>query len=380
MSIFKLPDLGEGLPDAEIREWHVKEGDTISVDEPLVSMETAKAVVDVPSPQNGKIIKLYGNPGDVIETGNPLVEFSTDSVAANNNQKTKEETKDSGTVVGNIDVGTEIVEDETKSFTKSASQNSNVKATPAVRALAKKLNIDLSQITPTGKNNTITANDVNNAAKSQNNITGGEKIHGSKRTMLNIMTMSHAEVAPATIMDDADIGNWDKNQDITARLVRAVTYACSKEPILNSLFDSKNQTIKTSSEVHLGLAVDSKEGLFVPVIKNTEKLNLKEIRSEVNIIKQEITDRTIAQEKLQGNTITLSNIGTIAVKYASPVIVPPTVAIIATGRVHEAVLAVDGEIKIRKIIPISLTFDHRCITGGEAGRFLAAMLEDLSKS
>tara|TARA_R110000868_G_scaffold38572_3_gene134737 strand:- start:3205 stop:4368 length:1164 start_codon:yes stop_codon:yes gene_type:complete len=385
MNIFNLPDLGEGLPDAEIREWHVKEGDTISIDEPLVSMETAKAVVDVPSPLNGKIVKLYGGPGDIIETGNPLVEFSIEENSPTNisNQPSKKtKIKDQGTVVGNIDVG-DTIEDEATSITsnsnKKNNKTSNIKATPAVRALAKKLDVDLSQVIPTGSNNTITASDINKAAAIQNEIGESTKIQGSKRAMLSIMTSSHAEVAPATIMDDADVGDWNNDQDITARLARSVIYACKQEPILNSWFDSQNQSIRTSDTVNLGLAVDSKEGLFVPVIKNAEKLDLKQIRSEINIIKEEVTSRTIDKDKLHGNTITLSNIGSIAVKYASPIIVPPTVAIVATGRIHDAVLAINNEMKIRKIIPISLTFDHRCVTGGEAGRFLAAMIEDLNK-
>lgn len=152
MNIFNLPDLGEGLPDAEIHEWFVKEGDTVKADQPLVSMETAKAVVDVPCPQSGTIAKLYGKPGDVIKTGEPLVAFVS----------TTEKPADKGTVVGNLEESTDVVEDNFIIGSQRSSQR--VKTTPAVRMLAKKLGVDLSSLKGSGDNGVITREDVQNQA------------------------------------------------------------------------------------------------------------------------------------------------------------------------------------------------------------------------
>jgi pyruvate dehydrogenase E2 component (dihydrolipoamide acetyltransferase) len=177
MNIFNLPDLGEGLPDAEIHEWFVKEGDTVAADQPLVSMETAKAVVDVPCPQGGIISKLYGKPGDVIKTGEPLVAFTS----------TAAKTADKGTVVGNLEESSEITEDN---FTIGIqhSEKTRIKATPAVKMLAKKLNVDLSALKGTGEFGVITREDVQaQADKSAQIPVGYEPLRGVRRAMLNSM-------------------------------------------------------------------------------------------------------------------------------------------------------------------------------------------------
>lgn len=391
MSIFRLPDLGEGLPDAEIREWHVKVGDEIQADEPLVSMETAKAVVEVPSPQTGKIVKLYGKAGDTIDTGAALVEFLGAGEAKNVTTPASTTTDTTGThnksstVAGKIEEGTEILDEANYATTNSIHTAkpavATIKATPAVRALAKKLGVDLSCIKATGANGIVTADDVKAASLSQAEIGDAEPLKGVRKAMAATMTQSHSEVAPATLFDDADLYNWDKNQDITVRLIRALVAACKAEPSLNAWYDSTNNTRRVAKNIHLGLAVDTPEGLFVPVLKNIEQTDLSALRDQIETIKSQIKDRTIAQEQLRGNTITLSNIGTVAGKYACPVVVPPTVAIIAIGKIFNTVhLNSDNQLENHRTIPVSLTFDHRTVTGGEAARFLAAFISDLQKN
>lgn len=406
MTIFKLPDLGEGLPDAEIREWHVKVGDTIKTDEPLVSMETAKAVVEVPSPQNGIIKKLFGEDGDTVDTGNSLVEF--ESSAEDNNStniekiKTKSNKKDnSSTVAGKIESSDKVVEDNFIIGSANKAGN-NIKATPAVRSLAKKLEVDLKSVSPTGSNNMITAQDVklasNHSPNNQSNnsvqtaqktntisnynldSTKTEPLKGVRKAMAAAMSISNREVAAASLFDDADIFAWPAKEDITVRLMRALVTACRAEPSLNALYDPSTNTRLVSENINLGLAVDSKEGLFVPVINNLESVETSNLRDIINTIKSQVEDRTIPQEQLRGNTITLSNIGTVAGKYACPVVVPPTVAILAIGKLfYTPVLNKDNQLENHKNIPVSLTFDHRCVTGGEAARFLKAFIEDLQK-
>lgn len=369
MKTFRLPDLGEGLPDAEVREWYVKEGDEVKVDQPIVAMETAKAVVDVPAPRSGKILKLHGKPGDVIKTGAPLVEFEDG-----------EDAPAKGTVVGNIEVGHTVLEEAATGVKPKAAAGTGIKAIPAIRMLAKKLNVDLSTVAATGPNGQITAEDVERAVHQPIEkvvLEGYEAVRGVRRAMATAMSQSHAEVVPVTIMDDADIYAWPTGADITLRVIRAIVAACKAEPALNAWFDGKGMARLLHGEVHLGIAMDSQDGLFVPVLKNVTKRPAEELRKNIDTFKEQVKARTIPQEDLKGATIVLSNVGIFAGRYANPIIVPPTVAILATGRIHEEVVAHEGTPAIHRVLPLSLTIDHRAITGGEAARFLSAVIKDL---
>ena len=364
MNIFNLPDLGEGLPDAEIHEWFVEEGDTVHLDQPLVSMETAKAVVDVPCPQAGVIAKIFGKPGDVIKTGEPLVAFAADSAAR----------VDKGTVVGNLEESSDVSEDHF--VIGSSSTHQRAKATPAVRMLAKKLNINLSSLVGSGEHGMITREDVQHAAKPPE---GFEPLRGVRRAMLASMVQSHQDVVPVSLFDEADIACWKEQTDITVRLIQAIKFACTIEPALNAWFDTTHQARKCFEQVHLGLAMDSNEGLFVPVIHDVARYNDKELRNIINDYKEAVLERALPAEKLKGATITLSNFGKFAGRFASPIIVPPMVAILAVGRLYQGVVSHNGKIEAHRLLPLSLSFDHRAVTGGEATRFLGAIIESLQK-
>lgn len=370
MNIFNLPDLGEGLPDAEIHEWFVKEGDVVNADQPLVSMETAKAVVDVPCPQSGTILKLYGKSGDVIKTGQPLVEFATDAPRV-----------DKGTVVGNLEESTDISEDNFI-IGSERSTTPRVKTSPAVRLLAKKLGVNLASVNPSGEYDTITRADVEAAAAKTAELPEGyEALRGVRRAMLNSMTQSHQEIVPVSIFDEADIECWHSDNDITIRLIQAITSACETEPALNAWFDTKHSARKCFKEINLGIAMDNSEGLFVPVIHDAANRSAQELRQMINDFKQSVNDRVVAPEKLKGATITLSNFGKFAGRFASPIIVPPMVAILAVGRLYQAaVVDTEGKISAHRLLPLSLSFDHRAVTGGEATRFLGAVIASLQKS
>lgn len=362
MKTFLLPDLGEGLPDGEITQWYVQEGDDIQADSPLVSIETAKAIVEVPSPYTGKIVKLYGKKGDIILTGAPLVDFA---VAAR---------EDTGTVAGEIKVGHEVVSESAMSI---SSRGQAVKVLPAVRALAKKLNVDLATITPTGPDNTITADDVKNADKVLQSAPPLEPLRGVRRFMATTMSQSHAEVVPVTVVDDVDITAWVKEKDFTTRVILAMVKACQEESALNAWYDGKAMGRRLFKEVHVGLAVDTSDGLFVPVIRDAQEKSKEQIRSEIETLKAEVRARTVAPQKLQGSTIVLSNFGNFAGRYANPIVVPPTVAILGVGSLREEVLAYQGAPQIRSVLPLSLSFDHRAVSGGEATRFLSLLIRHL---
>lgn len=368
MNIFNLPDLGEGLPDAEVHEWFVKEGDVVDADQPLVSMETAKAVVDVPCPQAGTIAKLFGKPGDVIKTGEPLVAFAEPNTKA----------ADKGTVVGNLEESSEVSEDNFTIGTQHSGK-SRIKATPMVKMLAKKLGVDLSTLKGTGEHGVITKDDIQaQADKNALPPVGYEPLRGVRRAMLNSMVLSHAEIVPVSIFDEADINCWKPGTDITVRLIRAIIHASKKEPALNAWFDTKHGARQCFEQVHLGLAMDNVEGLFVPVIHDAEKLSDLDLRKLINDFKESVSNRSVSADKLKGATFTLSNFGKFAGRFASPIIVPPMVSILAVGKLYKGVVACsDGKFEAHNILPLSLSFDHRAVTGGEATRFLGAIIESL---
>ena len=437
---FFLPDLGEGLPDATIVEWHVNVGDVIRLDENLVSMETAKAVVDVPSPVSGTVLKLAGAAGDVIVTGHWLAEFELDTSMPQRAEgqdtghhhggaahaepepaapapAAKSEPADAGTVVGAMQVGNAVV-------AEAALAVGGVKAVPAVRATARKLGVDLARVRATGPDGTVTMQDVKQAAAnpallataaapaathatvapvvaaasaapaSRSTLSQSgkpmrtqppgvaasgqpEQLKGVRRNMARVMADAHAKVVPTTLVDDADLHAWIGKQDITARLIRAIVTACKTVPALNAWFDGDNLSRTLHPQVDIGIAVDTDDGLFVPALRNADMLDARGIREGINRLRTQVEARTIPASELSGYTISLSNFGMFAGRYATPVVVPPCVAIVGAGKLCHDVVAVIGGIEVHRRMPISLTFDHRACTGGEAARFLKALLDDL---
>jgi pyruvate dehydrogenase E2 component (dihydrolipoamide acetyltransferase) len=477
---FRLPDLGEGLPDATIVEWLVKPGDTVVLDAPLISMETAKAIVEVPSPYSGKLVKAYGNNGDVIATRAPLADFEIDASApqraeahatghhaptpsplpsgevgarsatgegpaiSKHPQSTEPSSgaiappspegrrEDTGTVVGEMQASDRVV-------AEAAIAVGGVKAVPAVRALAKKLGVDLSRVPPSGSGGVVTMKDVRDFAatgmqkrtppaapspptelgdraaargtpdlasaspltgekrrasshptpSADNEVVGGEglkagvygepqQLKGVRRNMARVMADALSKVVPTTLNDDADIHAWRAGENVSVRLLRAITVACKAVPALNAWFDGENLTRTLHERVDVGVAVDTVDGLFVPALRNAEALDAHGLRAALDQLMRKVRERSIPPSELTGYTISLSNFGVFAGRYATPIVVPPTVAIVAAGKLRFEAMPVIGGIEAHRVIPLSLTFDHRACTGGEAARFLKAMLEDLA--
>ena len=191
------------------------------------------------------------------------------------------------------------------------------------------------------------------------------------------MAHAHSEVVPATVIDEADVDDWANGHDVTIRLVRAIVAGCVSEPALNAWYDSQSQGRRLHGKIDLGIAVDTPDGLFVPVLRDVAKRPPADLRHGLERMKADIRARTIPPEELKGATITLSNFGTLAGRYAAPVVVPPQVSILSTGRIEPRPVVVEGRVAVHATIPLSLTFDHRVVTGGEAARFLAAVIADL---
>ncbi|PRB82653.1 dihydrolipoamide acetyltransferase family protein [Pseudomonas sp. MYb185] len=367
MKQFKLPDLGEGLQEAEIVEWHVKAGDSVELDQLLVSVETAKAIVEVPSPRAGVIGRCFGEAGDLLHVGEPLVEFEG-------------EAEDSGTVVGNLGQASGQSDLAADDFIIGAAGSSRdawaVRASPQARKLAERMGVALDGLPGSGSGGLITDADVQRAAVAK--PTTGEALRSVRRTMAKNMARAHAEVVPVTIVEDADLHRWpDGARDPMVRLARAIARACQAEPALNVAFDGARLSVTRHQHIDLGVAVDTPDGLFVPVLRDLANRDAEDLRQGLARLRADVLNRSIPPRELMGATITLSNYGTLFGRYASPVIVPPQVAIIGAGVIRDQVVAWDGQPAIHPVLPVSLTVDHRAVTGGEAARFLKVLVEDL---
>jgi len=339
---FLLPDLGEGLKEAEIVAWHVSEGDHVVADQPLVSVETDKAVVEIPSPRSGRIAKLLAELHARLPIGAPLVAFADDSQA------------DTGTVVGTL-------------LAQPAAGRARI--APALRALATRRGIDLAALTGTGPDGEITRADLDRAHAPHG---GAEPLGGVRRAMAQRMEQARA-VVPAGVMDEVDVGHWTLDADVTARLVLALVAGCRAEPSLNAAYDGQAMTRRLNPDVHVGIAVDTDDGLIVPVLQGANRMDAAGVTQGLGELASAARARRIPPDALRGATITLSNFGSLGGRFASLVVVPPQVAILGAGRIRASVAVHDGKVVMTRVLPLSLTFDHRAVSGGEAARFLEAV-------
>ncbi|MGE7958212.1 dihydrolipoamide acetyltransferase family protein [Pseudomonas sp. NPDC089530] len=366
MKYFKLPDLGEGLQEAEVVEWHVRAGDTVKADQLLVSVETAKALVDIPAPYDGVVAKTYGAPGDILHVGEPLLGYEGEA--------------DAGTVVGRLDGGGAGQEDRFfVGAAPSTREHMAVRATPAVRQLARQLGVDVNALRGSAKDGLITRSDVESAAQQERERFGGDRLRGVRRSMALNMARSHAEVVPVTIFADADLYRWGQARDPLIRLAKALAAACAVEPVLNSAFDGKTLSLKQHRHLDLGIAVDTPDGLFVPVLRNVGQRDAADLKEGVARLRADVQARSIPPKEMMGATLTLSNFGTLFGRYANPVVMPPQVAILAAGAIRDEPVAVNGAVAVHPLLPLSLTFDHRVVTGGEAARFFKVLVEALEQ-
>lgn len=364
MKYFKLPDLGEGLQEAEIVQWHIRAGDAVKTDQLLVSVETAKAIVDIPAPHDGVVLETFGGEGDILHVGEPLLAYEGEA--------------DAGTVVGRLEGGGEAAEDRFfVGAAPSTREHLAPRATPAVRQLARRLGVELGALQGSGKDGLITRADVEAATQDARRRFGGEPLRGVRRSMAQNMARAHAEVVPVAIVGDADLHRWREARDPLVRIARAIAEACAAEPLLNSWFDGRNLSLKRHARLDLGIAVDTPDGLFVPVLRNVGARGADDLREGVERLRADVRARSIPPREMMGATLTLSNFGTLFGRYANPVVMPPQVAIVGAGGIRDEPVAVAGRVVVHPILPLSLTFDHRVVTGGEAARFLKALVEAL---
>lgn len=383
---FKFPDVGEGIAEGEIVRWLVKEGDSVKEDQDLLEVETDKALITLNSPYTGKVTRLHGKEGDIIKVGDVL---TTVDAGGEEGTVTGAEKGDSGTVVGTLN-DNEVVE-----------VIRPVQATPAVRALAKQMGIDLASVKGTGPGGRITKEDVETAATKTGEQTSAEAdayglvekipLRGIRRTVAKRMAEASKRVAEVTIWEDADITELEQ---VRARerkvaeekgvkltylpfLIKAVIPALNAHPYFNASLDEGAEAIVLKKYFNIGIAVDTSDGLIVFVIKDADKKNILDLAKETATLAEKARLRKIDLHELKGSTFTITNYGVVGASYGTPIINYPEVAILGLGKIEDRPVVRSGQIAIRKMMPLSLAFDHRAIDGVEAGRFLGVVIQHL---
>jgi len=367
---FVLPDLGEGITEGEIRKWLVKEGDAIEEHQIVLEIETDKAVVEVPSPKSGRVSRINKGEGEIAKVGEVLMTIG--DVAGEEGQR-------SISVVGVLPEGEEIL------------------ATPAVRALAKELGVRIEAIRGSGPGGSITREDVIEASErarkteDQYGVIERMPLRGLRRTIAKNLITSQKKTAFVTGMDEADITElWNLRErekrtfqergvhlTFMPFFIKAVQHALTEHPLLNSSVDEEKEEILIKRYYNIGIAVDTPDGLMVPVIRDADKKTILELAREIQELSAKARERKVRLEEMKGSSFTITNYGHFGGMFATPIINYPDVAILGTGRIADRPWVRDGQIVIRKILPLSLTFDHRVTDGVDSAKFLSRVIQYL---
>jgi 2-oxoisovalerate dehydrogenase E2 component (dihydrolipoyl transacylase) len=381
---FLLPDLGEGLEDAEVVAWKVAEGDRVELNQTLVEVNTAKALVEIPAPWEGVVERLHAAEGDVVKVGQPLVSIQVEGAA--------EEPKPKRTAVL---VGYGVDEEDEVARARRARRSGPktpagtggaARATPPVRKLAKDLGVDLAGVSGSGPDGRITREDVEAAAASKAPAAAAEgetiPVKGVRRMIAEKMARSAREIPHVTTFLTVDF-TWvedlreelsrETGERVTALpiVVRALAEVCEAHPKLASSFDADRSEIRLHGDRHIGIATDTNEGLLVPVVRNAGSLGIVELAEEMRRLVEAARARKATPAELTGGAITVTNVGSFGAEYGTPIINYPEAAILAVGVIEPRPLVVDGAVEARPAATLSLTFDHRVMDGAEAGRALA---------
>jgi pyruvate dehydrogenase E2 component (dihydrolipoamide acetyltransferase) len=407
---FVLPDLGEGITEGEIRKWVVKEGDLVEEHQTVLEMETDKAVVEVPSPKKGKVLKINKAEGEIAKVGEVLMVIAGEGEAAEAAQGEKEpksKKEEPRREEEEPKPKEEKAKPEGEGKGRSVSvvgvlpeEEEEVLATPAVRAMAKEKNVKLEGIEGSGPGGSITKDDVTRAAASKGEGKAvpdrfgdveRRPLKGLRRTIAKNLTASQNITAFVTGMEEADITElWDLREREKKGLrekgvhltfmpffIKAVLHALSEHPYLNASIDDAREEIVLKKYYHIGVAVDTPDGLMVPVIKEAAQKTIHELARELQELSAKARERKITLEEMKGGTFTITNWGHFGGTFATPIINYPESAILGTGKISSKPWVKNGEIVIRKILPLSLTFDHRVTDGVDASKFLTKVVNYL---
>jgi len=416
--IFNFPDIGEGLDEGTITKWYVDKGQEIKAGQSLVEMETDKVVADIPSPKAGIIVAKFGNEGETIHVGTPLVEIEIEGVYGKDAIAVAKETVEAVTqeegstgVVGTMEVA------GNNAFLPSSEEGvsapgfipepvAKVLATPVARALAKELGIDINKVTGTGPRGRATKTDIQNfhlknipydkpvfqTQTTQVEAFTYEPLSQIRKTIAKNMINSKLNAAHMTVFEEVEISDlvWirekykkayaERNVKLTylSFILKATVNALKTHRQLNSQMDMENNRMIYKNFYNIGIAVDTNEGLVVPVIKNADKLSIFQIAQKIAELSEKAKERRLTLEEMRDGTFTLTNYGSIGGIFGVPVINYPQAGILGIGRILKIPVVKDDQIIIGNVLPLSLTVDHRIVDGGEAARFVICIMEYLA--
>jgi len=415
--IFKFPDIGEGLDEGIIVEWYVSKGQAIKSGDPLVKMETDKVVTDIPSPKTGTIAAVYGKIGDIIKVGEALVEIEMEGVAGADAiaeaKPTTEPIEEGAGVVGTLEIAgnnaylpssKEGVDEETATPNKTLKK---ALATPVARALAKELNVDINNVAGSGPAGRVMKEDIQKYFESSKRIIDQAKtkpvleegrieykpLTQIRKTIAKNMLNSKHNAAHMTVHDEVEISELIRlrNKFKTSMsesgvkltylpfILKAVALALKKHPALNAELDMENNRMVYKKYYNIGIAVDTEDGLIVPVIRDVDKLSIKDIAEKINEISQKARDRKISMDDMKDGTFSITNYGSIGGMFAVPVINYPQAGILGIGRLLEKPVFKGDNVAKGYFFPLSLSVDHRIIDGGEVTRFINTIMMYLNE-
>ena len=397
---FRFPDVGEGIAQGEIVRWLVAQGDEVRADQPLVEVETDKAVVEIPAPRGGTILRLPVAAGETIQVGEILAVIGE----ADGAEASVAPQPEAASVVGRLDAKTLELPPEPAVVDSGngATDNGRILAIPSVRKLARDLGVNLSRVTPSGPRGRIRREDVLQAvpqdaapaqpADTQRDTHGAielQPLTALRRTIAKAMVEAVTTAVPITTIDEVDISellDWrargnaaaDVHLTLLPFIMKAVVAALQQHPTLNASLADDQQHLILKRYYHLGIATDTPEGLIVPVVKDVDRKSLLALATEVQHLAELANTRRIPLADLRGGTFTISNYGAVGGIFATPMLHLPQVAILGVGRFLQKPVAYEGAVALRTILPLSLTFDHRVLDGAAAQRFLNAVMAYLA--
>ncbi len=369
-----LPDIGEGLAEADIVEWHVGVGDPIAANQAIVSVETAKAVVDIPSPRDGVILHRGAAEGTTLDVGSLLV------VIGDKGERWAPAPPPGSTALpGSISSLDDVAAD--RGSPPAVAEPAPVKAVPLIRKLARDLGVDLATVTATGAKGQITRDDVHAQAAQHHEspqVVTPKKMSMTRRTIAANMVKSWTEIPHVTVWGPVDATALLAAVSATGvplevLLIEAVLIAMRQYPTVNALFDGDHVT--RPDDINIGIAVDTEAGLMVPVVHAAQTLDREKCAAEVRRLVQGATHRSLTVDDLKGGTFTISNVGAVGGGYGTPIIPHGTVAVLSVGRATRDVIVRDDEIVIAPVFPMAMSFDHRVLDGAVSSKFFAAFCE-----
>jgi pyruvate dehydrogenase E2 component (dihydrolipoamide acetyltransferase) len=356
---FKLPDLGEGLTEGEIARWLVSVGQEIAEDDPLVEVQTDKTTVEIPSPAAGKVARILVDEGEIVPVGTVLVVIGEDGATpAPAEEQPRAEPAP-----------------QQEAAEPTAPGEAKVRATPLVRKIARELGVDLAAVSGTGPQGRITEQDVRGAAAPASAREGRrEPLRGVRRLIAEHMTRAHREVPPVTWVEECDFGAVDLKLLVPLTL-KAAAAALKDFPDLNARLEGEE--IVYLDRYDLGFAVQADDGLVVPVVRDVDSRSLEEVDAEVRRLAEAARAGQLKPEELRGSTFSVTSAGKLAGLFQTPIVNHPEVAILSLGRIAERPVVRDGEVVVRPVGYVALTFDHRVVDGARAAAFGLAVIERL---